>query len=122
MENGLRLTLDLHSNTVSFGTLDQAYNGFKVLIGGPSEFPMMRKKSIKLQAGKEQDGMNNIPMTLELSASHHIVTTLHTIKDCDGQKAARAAIFLDFPRVFLNCFEFYFYSRWSGPILLFWFL
>ena len=28
MENGLRLTLDLHSNTVSFGTLDQAYTEF----------------------------------------------------------------------------------------------
>ena len=38
--NGLRLTLDLHSNTVSFGTLDQEYEGFSVFIGHPAEFPM----------------------------------------------------------------------------------
>ena len=51
--NGLRLTLDLHSNTVSFGTLDQEYEGFSVFIGHPAEFPMMKEKSIKLEPGRE---------------------------------------------------------------------
>jgi len=41
--------------------------------------PHMRKMMKNLMAGKENDGMGNIPMTLELSPSHHIVTTLHTI-------------------------------------------
>ena len=41
-KNGLRLTLDLHSNTVSFGTLDQQHNTFKMFIGDPAQFPRMR--------------------------------------------------------------------------------
>merc|ERR1719491_2276336 len=43
--------------------------------------PHMRKMMKQMMAGKEDTGMNNIPMTLELSPKHHIVTTLHTIKD-----------------------------------------
>ena len=35
--NGLRLTLDLHSNKVSFGTLDQDYDAFNVFVGQPAE-------------------------------------------------------------------------------------
>merc|ERR1719454_2435532 len=44
-----------------------------------------------LMAGKENDGMNNIPMTFELSAQHHIVTTLNTIKD-SNEAVARIAV------------------------------
>ena len=51
--NGLKLTLDLHSNTVSFGSLDQQHNAFKMFIGEPAQFPMMRDKSIHLQPGRE---------------------------------------------------------------------
>ena len=51
--NGLRLTLDLHSNTVSFGTLGQEYDAFNVFIGQPEEFPMMLEKSHQLQPGRE---------------------------------------------------------------------
>ena len=51
--NGLRLTLDLHSNTVSLGTLDQQHNTFKMFIGEPAQFPMMLDKSIPLEAGRE---------------------------------------------------------------------
>ena len=51
--NGLRLTLDLHSNSVSFGTLDQEYNAFNIFIGHPTDFPMMKEKSLKLQPGWE---------------------------------------------------------------------
>merc|ERR1719377_84677 len=35
--------------------------------------------------------MNNVPMTLELSAKHHIVTTLHTIKEAN-ETVARIAV------------------------------
>ena len=52
-ENGLRLVLDLHSNTVSFGTQDQQHLAFNMFIGQPEEFPMMREKSLQLQPGKE---------------------------------------------------------------------
>ena len=51
--NGLRLTLDLHSNTVSFGSLDQQHSAFKMFIGEPAQFPMMRDKSTHLQPGRE---------------------------------------------------------------------
>ena len=53
LRNGLRLTLDLHSNTVSFGTLEQEYDAFKVFIGQPAEFPMMKEKGIRLEPGRE---------------------------------------------------------------------
>lgn len=53
--------------------------------------PHMRKMMKSLMQGKENDGMNNIPMTLELSAKHHIVTTLHTIKDTN-EPVARIAV------------------------------
>jgi len=53
--------------------------------------PHMRKMMKSLMQGKENDGMSNIPMTLELSASHHIVTTLHTIKD-QNEPVARIAV------------------------------
>ena len=52
-QSGLRLNLDLHSNRVSFGTLDKDYNAFKVFIGKPEEFPLLRQRSLKLQPGLE---------------------------------------------------------------------
>ena len=52
-QSGLRLILDLHSNRVSFGTLDKDYNAFKVFIGKPEEFPLLRQRSLKLQPGLE---------------------------------------------------------------------
>merc|ERR1712183_1224505 len=51
----------------------------------------MRKMMKSLMAGKENDGMNNVPMTLELSAEHHIITTLHTIKQ-SNETVARIAV------------------------------
>merc|ERR1711870_206194 len=44
-----------------------------------------------MMAGKEETGMGNIPVTLELSAKHHIVTTLHTIKSSNAA-VARIAV------------------------------
>merc|ERR1719377_309810 len=57
--------------------------------------------------------MNNVPMTLELSAKHHIVTTLHTIMESNEtvariaveqlyDKAGIAAGTLDDPRTLLT--------------------
>ena len=51
--NGLRLTLDLHSNNVSFGTLAQDYDAFQVFLGQPAEFPMMKERGIQLEPGRE---------------------------------------------------------------------
>ena len=52
-KNGLKLILDAHSNTVSFGTVDQQHNTFKMFIGEPAQFPMIQDKSIHVQPGKE---------------------------------------------------------------------
>ena len=51
--NGLKLTLDLHSNTVSFDTHDLEYESLSVFIGHPSEFPMMKERSLKVEPGRE---------------------------------------------------------------------
>merc|ERR1712137_827392 len=53
--------------------------------------PHMRKMMKQLMAGKEDTGLNNIPVTLELSPKHHIVTTLHTIKEAN-ETVARIAV------------------------------
>merc|ERR1719491_216890 len=53
--------------------------------------PHMRKMMKQMMAGKEETGMNNIPMTLELSAKHHIVTTLHAIMETNDS-VARIAV------------------------------
>jgi TNF receptor-associated protein 1 len=53
--------------------------------------PHMRKMMKGLMAGKENDGYSNIPMTLELSASHHIVTTLNSIRE-SNEPVARIAV------------------------------
>eukprot|EP00931_Biecheleriopsis_adriatica_P004538 TRINITY_DN106190_c0_g1_i1.p1 TRINITY_DN106190_c0_g1~~TRINITY_DN106190_c0_g1_i1.p1 ORF type:complete len:761 (+),score=195.42 TRINITY_DN106190_c0_g1_i1:60-2285(+) len=53
--------------------------------------PHMRKMMKSLMAGKEQDGMGNIPMTLEISPKHHIITTLHTIREAN-EPVARIAV------------------------------
>mmetsp|Transcript_5333 Transcript_5333/g.12839 ORF Transcript_5333/g.12839 Transcript_5333/m.12839 type:complete len:736 (+) Transcript_5333:102-2309(+) len=53
--------------------------------------PHMRKMMKQLMAGKENDGMNNVPVTLELSAKHDVITTLHTIKD-SNEPVARMAV------------------------------
>merc|ERR1712206_6155 len=53
--------------------------------------PHMRKMMKNLMAGRENDGMGNIPVTLELSPSHHVVTTLFAIKD-SNDAVARIAV------------------------------
>jgi len=75
--------------------------------------PHMRKMMKSLMQGKENDGMSNVPMTLELSAKHHIITTMYTIK-ASNETVARIAVeqlfdnaciaagTLDDPRVLLS--------------------
>jgi TNF receptor-associated protein 1 len=53
--------------------------------------PHMRKMMKNLMAGKEEAGLGHIPMTLELSAKHHIVSTLHSIKE-SNEPVARIAV------------------------------
>lgn len=53
--------------------------------------PHMRKMMKTLMAGKENDGLGNIPMTLELSPKNPIVTTLHTIRE-SNEPVARIAV------------------------------
>merc|ERR1719272_1777871 len=53
--------------------------------------PHMRKMMKQLMAGKEDTGMGNVPVTLELSAKHHIITTLHTIME-SNEPVARIAV------------------------------
>lgn len=80
--NGLRLTLDLHSNSVSFGTLDQEYEAFNVFIGHPSEFPMMKERGLQVEAGKEH--------FIDLSA---VVVSTNDINDITPE--ARDCFFAD---------------------------
>ena len=95
--NGLRLSLDFHSNAVSFGTLEEDYDAFKVFIGQAAEFPMMKEKSIQLQPGREH--------FVELSAR---VVSTKDIEDIDPE--ARECFFsnegnLDFYKkyTYSNC-------------------
>ena len=80
--NGLRLTLDLHSNTISFGTIDQEYDAFNVFLGQPTEFPMMKERSLKVQPGREH--------FIDLSA---VVVSAKNIKDITQE--ARNCFFAD---------------------------
>ena len=76
--NGLKLTLDLHSNTVSFGTLDQEYEGFSVFIGHPSEFPMMKERSLKVEPGRE----HFIDLSATVVSSDDIEDITPAARDC----------------------------------------
>ena len=50
---GLRLTLDLHTNRVSFGSLNQDYKAFKLFVGQSDEFPVFQQRSVRLEPGHE---------------------------------------------------------------------
>ena len=51
--NGLRLFLDLQSNTLSLGTLERQQNTFKLFISESAQFLMIRDKNIPVQPGRE---------------------------------------------------------------------
>ena len=82
-KNGLKLTLDLHSNLVSFGTLDQDVDAFNMFIGRPAEFPVMRERSLPVEPGHEH--------WVDLSAS--VVSSSDGVRDIDSR--ARNCYFSD---------------------------
>ena len=82
IRNGLKLTLDLHSNTVSFGTMFPQYGAFSLFVGHSSQFPTIRDKSIQLEAGKEH--------FVDLSAT---VVTTKSIREILPE--ARGCLFTD---------------------------
>ena len=51
--NGITLTLDLHSNYVSFGTLSQDFSAFRIFVGQQSEFPAVKEYGHLIQPGHE---------------------------------------------------------------------
>lgn len=53
--------------------------------------PHMRKMMKQMMQGKEDTGLNNVPVTIELSPKHHLITTLHTIRE-SNEPVARIAV------------------------------
>lgn len=86
--NGVKVVLDLHSNDVSFGTLDQEIDTFTVFLGTPADFPFMKKRALMLQPGKEH--------LVEVSAS---VVTAADIRAVDPE--ARGCLFPEESRLAL---------------------
>ena len=71
-KEGLTLVLDLHSNYASFGTVTDNYNAFNLFIGGPTEFPVLRERSLQLEPGKEHSleffgQVNYLVLTLSIT-------------------------------------------------------
>ena len=81
-KKGLRLTLDLHSNSVSLGSLDKEFDAFSMFIGQNTEFPVLKQRGVFLQPGHEH--------FVDLSAT---VVSSNNIKHL--QPAARACLFPD---------------------------
>ena len=52
-QNGLKVVLDLHSNTESFGTVAHDFNAFSIFMGQPTEFPALKERSLLIQPGME---------------------------------------------------------------------
>ena len=71
INNGLRIILDLHSNQVSFGTLETEFSAFSVFLGRPDDFPMMKRKSLKIQPGQEH--------FIEISGTRMIAKDIKTL-------------------------------------------
>ena len=49
--NGLNFMLDLHSNSISFGSLDNDFAAFRVLIGQATEFPAVKEYGHLIEPG-----------------------------------------------------------------------
>ena len=75
IEQGLRLTIDLHSNFETFGTVGEDPSVFKVLVGQPADFPFMRERRILLKPGEEHD--------LSLSNQHFSANNIESVDPVD---------------------------------------
>ena len=51
LNNGLKLIVDLHSNSESFGSVSQEFAAFRAFIGQPTQFPAMNENGILLEPG-----------------------------------------------------------------------
>ena len=51
--NGIKLTLDLHSNFQASGSVYDDFIGFKLFVGDASEFPNMKDYGLTIQPGHE---------------------------------------------------------------------
>ena len=83
---GLRLTLDLHSNLVSLGTLDQDYDAFKLFVGQPDEFPVIKQRSVRLRPGDEHfvelaAKVGTIPTSYTFVTFFQVISSSEDIRD-----------------------------------------
>ena len=53
LKSGVRVTLDLHSNFISHGSVHDDYNAFKVFVGQQTEFPLLNQYGVGIQPGYE---------------------------------------------------------------------
>lgn len=53
LKSGVRITLDLHSNFISHGSVHHDYNAFKVFVGQRTEFPLLSQYGVGIQPGYE---------------------------------------------------------------------
>ena len=56
---------------MSFGTLETEFSAFSMFIGRPDDFPMMKRKSIKIQPGQEH--------FIEISGTRTIAKDIKTL-------------------------------------------
>ena len=112
-KGGLRLLLDLHSNRVSFGTLNQDFDAFKVLIGEPAEFPVIKQRSVRLRPGDEHfvelaAKVGTIPTSYTFVTFFQVISSSEDIRDVAPE--ARQCYFEDEQELelyerytFINC-------------------
>ena len=96
-KRGLRLTLDLHSNNVGFGTLNKDFNAFNVFIGVPEEFPVLRERGLKLQPGRE----HFLELSAQVVSSSGITEVLPQDRNCYFQNEGNLAFYKTY--TFSNC-------------------
>ena len=53
LKNGIRLSLDLHSNSESLGSVMKDFAAFRLFVGHPAEFPSLEESGFVLQPGHE---------------------------------------------------------------------
>ena len=75
LKNGLKLVVDLHSNSESFGSVSQDFAGFRAFIGQPTEFPAMDENGILLEPGHQH--------YLSLSSQIYMATGIERLKPED---------------------------------------
>ena len=95
--NGIKLTVDLHSDFQAAGSVYDEYEAFKVFVGDASEFPNMKDYGVSIQPGHEHF----------LSISNTILRADSDIKEVQPKK--RNCYFPE--EVNLELYKFYSYSN-----------